>query len=487
MKKMIIKILTVCVLGFSFIANPSFAKSPRWGKTDTKQYNIVILGGGIGALTSGIYLARAGYNPIIIEGSLPGGLITQSHSVENWPGEMKISGNDLADKIRDQAEKNGCIFLAKEVINVDFSKRPFTIKIKDVFFDDQIETIKANSCIIAMGTSSNYLNVTGEKDYWGRGVSNCAVCDGTLYKNKTVAVIGGSDAAITEANYLSKIAKKVFVILRKQNLKAVDMEKLKVLQETRNIEIINNTIVNAVKGDRDNVQALSLKNVKNNKKSDIAVDGIFLAIGSKPNSSIFKNKLKLDRNGYINVAGGGETSIDGVFALGDIVDPIYKQAITAAGDGAKAAIAAQHYLEKFRKSKHERKDFLIPPNSVSSVVHVKSLSQLNSELKEANTPVIIDFYATWCKPCQRIAPLIEYYAKKLDTKVKILKVNVSKTPAIAAKYKISAMPTIVVLDKKQNLLFKKLGPKTIVKLFSSLEKKQDQSVDEINKYLISME
>ena len=175
-------------------------------KKDTQS--VVIIGGGVGALTSAIYLARSGVIPIVIEGRLPGGALSQSPKVQNWPGEFEISGMDLMDKIHSQAIQNGVLFLEEEVTDVDFSKRPFKITAKDVYDPSKAHVLEAESCIIATGSEAKRLHVKGENEYWSKGVYSCAICDGSLYKDKVVAVVGGGDAALAEAEYLSLIAKK---------------------------------------------------------------------------------------------------------------------------------------------------------------------------------------------------------------------------------------------------------------------------------------
>lgn len=462
-----------------------FFISTLFGANDSKTkdnyvHDVVILGGGIGALTSGVYLSRAGYSPLIIEGPLPGGLITQSLMVENWPGEMKIMGAELVDKIKKQAEKNGCLFLSKEIVDVNFLKKPFELYVKDVYRSGNVEKIKAKTCIIAMGSSSNYLNVKGEKKYWGRGVSNCAVCDGSLYKNKDVAVIGGGDAAILEANYLSNLARHVYVIVRKDKLKANDKEKTKALNQQKGVKIIYNTEIAAVNGNDENVSFINLYDKKNKKEYKLDVDGLFLAIGSKPNTSLFKNKLQLDPNGYIKVNKAQQTSVDGIFAIGDIVDPVYKQAITAAGDGAKAAISCQKILQKDEAKKQPK---FILSKQLSQIVEIRSLDQFKEEMQNSSFPVIVDFYATWCGPCKKIEPFLDDRARLFQDKIKILKVNVDINNELTSNYGIAAMPTIIVFDKDKNVLFKKMGTNTISLFLTALDKVKDKNVDEINDFL----
>ncbi|NGX56548.1 MAG: Glucosaminate ammonia-lyase [Candidatus Anoxychlamydiales bacterium] len=486
MKKFILKFLFSIFFTFSAF-NFSYAKLPSSHREVQEVQEVVILGGGIGALTSGIYLSRAGYKPLIIEGEVKGGLITQSHSVENWPGEVKINGVDLSDKIANQALKNGCRFLSKKVINVDFSKKPYKIVLQDLYNKNDTEVIYSNFCIIAMGTSSNYLNVPGEQTYWGKGVSNCATCDGSLYKNKNVAIIGGGDAAITEAMYLSNIAKKAYVIVRKDALKASEKQRIEEIKKRKNVEFLYNTTVSSIEGNRENLTHINIKHASQIK--ELKIDGLFLAIGSTPNSEIFKNKLDLDRRGYIAVSKEFETSKKGIYAIGDIVDPKYKQAITAAGDGAKAAMNTISYLEKYQKPKviltktENKKIENVNITSNATIIEIHSLKQFEKEISSANTPIIVDFYATWCGPCKRISPYLSSFSKSVDKKVKVLKVNVDKNKELASKYNITGMPTVIVFDKSSKMLFKKMGPNDISNLLNSIEKIKDKNTSEINSFL----
>lgn len=514
MKDRYIKIISSVLLFFSTV---SFAgtevlknEAPPKENLQVKEeiHNVVIIGGGVGALTSGVYLARAGFSPLIIEGKTPGGLITQSHLVENWPGEFQISGSQLAEKLKSQASKNGCNIISKEVIDVDFSKKPYVITVKDLIKNDQIEKIYANSCIIAMGTSSNYLNVEGEKEFWGKGVSNCAVCDGALYKNKDVAIIGGGDSAIIEASYLSNIAKSVKLIVRKDSLKASDKAKINSILQKDNVKVLYKTQVVSINGEKDNVKSITVFDDEKKQKYNLDVDGVFLAIGSKPNTQIFQSKLDLDKNGYIKINDNFKTSIKDVYAIGDIVDPVFKQAITAAGDGAKAAIICMKNIEEKTSITNDKKEESIndkvemvnnfnnenvqvnkPTDQIvtSNVIEIKDMLQFQNEMDSKNTPIIIDFYATWCGPCKRLSPILENQAKLLQGKVKILKVNVENLQDLALKYQIKGMPTIVVFDKENNVLFKKMGVDDISSLLFSLEKSKDKPLNEIEEYLKKLE
>ena len=401
-----------------------------------KTQSIVIIGGGVGALTSAIYLARSGVIPIVIEGRLPGGALSQSPKVQNWPGEFEISGMELMDKIRSQAIQNGAIFLQEEVVDIDLSKRPFKITSRDIYDSSKAHVIEAESCIIATGSEPKRLHVKGEQEYWSKGVYSCAICDGSLYKDKIVAVIGGGDAALIEAEYLSLIAKKVYVVVRKGVLRANEKQRVETVRALPNVEFLFESEIQEIKGSEYGVCEVVLS--KKGKTSSLAVDGVFLAIGSRPNSQLFAGQLQLDPNGYIKVTNDSETSTPGVYAVGDIADPYFKQAISAAGEGAKAALKAHNYL--FQK-----------------------------ELQNAKTTVLVDFYATWCGPCRQLSPKLEEFARDLQGKAKILKVNIEACGDLASLYQIRSMPTLVVLDSQGKQVGRKTGTKDIIDYMKTLK------------------
>lgn len=302
----------------------------------------LIIGSGPAGYTAAIYLSRAGISSVLYSGIQPGGQLTQTTTIENYPGfPQGVEGFDLMENMRQQAVNVGAEVRNGIITDIDLSKRPFVATV------DGTSTISADAVIIATGASAKYLGLADEQKYAGMGVSACATCDGFFYRKKVVAVVGGGDTACEEAFYLSNLAKKVYMIVRKPYLRASAAMQQRV-NEKENIEILYNTNTVGLFGEQfvEGAHLVQFKGTDKEQMLDIDIDGFFLAIGHKPNTDFLNGQVALDEQGYIALGGiTTETSVKGVFAAGDVADPHYRQAIVAAGSGCRAALDAKSYLD----------------------------------------------------------------------------------------------------------------------------------------------
>ncbi len=305
---------------------------------DNNVEKVIIIGSGPAGLTAAIYLSRANLNPLMIEGWGAGGQLMLTTEVENYPGFPEgVMGPDLMVNFRKQAEKFGTRFITEDVTKVDFSKRPFIVEIEDKVY-------KALSVVVSTGATAKLLGLESEKKLMGHGVSTCATCDGAFFKGKIICVVGGGDSAIEEAVFLTRFADKVYVIHRRDKLRASKIMQDKAFKNTK-IEFIWDSTICDVLGDKK-VTGVLLENLKTGDKKQLDLDGVFIAIGHNPNIDIFKGQMELDHQGYIHTQGkGSKTNIEGIFACGDVQDHVYRQAITAAGSGCMAALDTERYLE----------------------------------------------------------------------------------------------------------------------------------------------
>tara|TARA_B110000881_G_scaffold76460_1_gene66555 strand:- start:767 stop:1762 length:996 start_codon:yes stop_codon:yes gene_type:complete len=321
---------------------PIYIKKLMNNKT-TKHTKVLILGSGPAGYTAAIYAARAMLKPILVHGSQPGGQLTTTTDVENYPGYSKvIQGPWLMEEMKGQAEAVGTEMIQDNISKVDLSKKPFEAK------GDSGQIYTADSFIISTGAQARWLNLKSEQEFRGFGVSACATCDGFFFKEKEVAVVGGGNAAVEEAMFLTKFASKVYLIHRRNELRAEKMLQEK-LKANKKIEIIWDSAVDKVVGTAEPkvVNALKIKNLKTNNIIDLKIDGLFIAIGHDPATALFKNQLDMDKEGYlITKPDSTETNIPGVFAAGDVKDKIFRQAVTAAGMGCMSALEAEKFISK---------------------------------------------------------------------------------------------------------------------------------------------
>lgn len=304
---------------------------------EEKVEKLVIIGSGPAGLTAAIYSARGSLNPLVVSGRQAGGQLMLTTDVDDFPGfEEGIQGPDLMIKMRAQAARFGTRFIDEDVTSVDFHNKPFTIK-------TETKEIKTSTIIVATGASAMWLGIESEQRLIGKGVSACAVCDGLFFKDKQVIVVGGGDTAMREAQHLSKVCKKVIIVHRRDELRAQSALQELVKAKT-NVEFKFNTIIDEFIGDQK-LSAVKLKDTKTGEVSEMPIDGVFVAVGHKPNTGFLKGQLELDESGYIVMQNETHTSVDGVFWAGDVADKKYKQAVTAAAAGCKAALDVEHYLE----------------------------------------------------------------------------------------------------------------------------------------------
>ena len=303
--------------------------------------NVLIIGSGCAGLTAAIYAGRANLNPLVLDGHEPGGQLSLTTHVENFPGFPEgILGPELIENMRKQAERFGAVFKAGTVTEVDLTKRPFrVIAGKDVY--------ETRTIIVAAGASARLLGLKGERELIGRGLSTCATCDGYFFRGKPIAVVGGGDSAMEEANFLSRYASHVYLIHRRKEFRAskIMVDRAKANEK---IEFVTPFVVDEIVAPEGLVKGIRVRETHNGNTREIGLDGVFVAIGHNPNSIVFRGKLEMDENGYLIARDGSLTSVPGVFIAGDVQDHRYRQAVTAAGSGCMAAMDAEKFLEEHK-------------------------------------------------------------------------------------------------------------------------------------------
>lgn len=303
---------------------------------------LVILGSGPAGLTAGIYAGRSDLTPLIIEGKEPGGQLMGTTTVENWPGDLETTGPKLIERMREQAEACGSEFEPGIATDIDMSQHPFTVT------TNKDKTFTADAVIIATGSKPRRLECPGEEEYWGKGVTTCAVCDGAFYKDKPVVIVGGGDSAMEDAEFMLTFTDKITIVQIEDELTASPATKENVV-DNEHIDIIYNSTVTEIHGDGDGVTGVTIKNTNTDETQKLETNAVFIDIGFLPNTEMVKDNIELTEYGHIVVHDQSRTSQDGIFVAGDVADPKYQQAVTASGMGCKAALDAERYIKRLKK------------------------------------------------------------------------------------------------------------------------------------------
>src|SRR5699024_6404221 len=426
-----------------------------------KIHNVIIVGSGPAGYTAAIYAARAELEPIVFEGMDFGGLLMQTTEVENFPGFAKgIQGPELMDEMRNQAERFGADLRMEDVEKMDLSG-----EIKKVSVDG--EEYQARAVILATGAAPRYLNIPGEQEMIGRGVSACATCDGFFFKDRKIAIVGGGDSAMEEADFLTKLGETVTLIHRRDEFRASKIIQERARQNPK-IEFLMNSKVTDVHGENA-VTSLTIEDTLTGESQEMEFDALVVAIGHDPRVGVFEGQVELKEDGYVKVAEPSTaTSLPGVFAAGDLVNSHYQQAITAAGSGCRAALDAEHYLAALPANEGENStpqhtaglpsfsgihgilgqgkppvDHPSPRTTqprkgrarMSNIITVTQQT-FKSTVVESDLPVLVDFWAQWCQPCLRMNPTLEELAEEMDGRAVVAKVNVDEERALAAMFQV---------------------------------------------------
>lgn len=429
--------------------------------------NVVIIGSGPAGYTAAIYTGRANLRPFVFEGlsagGVRGGQLMTTTEVENFPGFPEgITGPDLMDRMRAQSERWGAVLETEDVTEVDFSVRPFVIKSAE-------RTVKAHSVIIATGATAKRLGIPSEEKFWSNGISACAICDGAspIFKGQELAVVGGGDTATEEAVYLTKYAKHVHLLVRGEMRASKTMQD-RVLRNPNVTVHIHTGIVDAVGNNKNQMTALRLKDTRSGEERDLPVRGLFYGIGHKPNSGMVKGQIELDEAGYVVVQHGIQTSVRGVFAAGDLHDTEWRQAITAAGSGCQAAIAAERYLSEeglgktvVAEEKEEAKPApqtatattSAPTETVFDIVTTRHSGQfaLRKLYHESDRLIMVCYTSPTCGPCRTLKPILNKIVDEYDRKIHFVDIDIEQDPEIAEAAGVNGTPTVQVFKNKERL------------------------------------
>lgn len=405
---------------------------------------LAVIGSGPAGLSAALYGARGKTYTVVFEGKKPGGQLTGTSYVENWPGIKKMLGNDIINGLREQAQSFGAKTIHDTIVKADFSRWPFELTTEDGI------KVHALTVIIATGANPRKLGVQGEEEFWGRGVTTCAICDAPFYQDSDVVVVGGGDSAVEEALQLAPYAKNITILVRGTAMRASAAMQDK-LKEYKNISVRYETSIKAIKGDAKHVNAIDV--ATKDQTMTMPIDGVFLAIGHKPNTQIFKDIITLNDHGYIVLKPQHDheqmTSVAGVFAAGDVADYHYRQAGVAAGDGIRAALDALEFLREHNFTESLAVEYasqFFDPRSQERLPleHISTQKEFNQRVLQSPVPVILDFYTQYCPTCLQMLPIVEQIAAQFKNRATFYKVDALAFKELAAELVIPTVPMLIV-------------------------------------------
>lgn len=439
-------------------APPSTSAGPKGGVE-----NLVIIGSGPAGYTAAIYAARANLKPVVFEGyqagGVPGGQLMTTTEVENFPGFPDgIAGPDLMDRMRKQAERWGAELRTEDVEFVDVQNRPFIVKSSDY-------EVKCHTLIIATGATAKRLGLPREHEFWSRGISACAICDGAspLFKGQELAVVGGGDTAAEEAIYLTKYACHVHLLVRRDQMRASRAMQDRVLDNSNVTVHYNTQVVDIASNDKGQMNGIIVRDTKSNEERTITVKGLFYGIGHQPNSQLLAGQVELDEAGYVVVRNGGaETSVHGVYAAGDLMDPEWRQAVTAAGSGCMAALAAERYLAmnnllvEFHQPKVEVTKKQLTSEDINmgfdiTLAKHKGQYALRKLYHESPRLLIVLYTSPTCGPCRTLKPMLSKVMDEYEQDLHLVEIDIEEDPEIAEAAGIMGTPCVQFFKQKEML------------------------------------
>ncbi|MEL7244704.1 MAG: thioredoxin-disulfide reductase [Cyanobacteria bacterium J06573_2] len=428
--------------------------------------NLVIIGSGPAGYTAAIYAGRANLKPVVFEGfevgGLPGGQLMTTTEVENFPGfPAGITGPQLMDKMKAQAERWGAELYTEDVVSVDLSQRPFTVRSAEREF-------KTNSIVIATGATAKRLGLPSEQTFWSRGISACAICDGAtpIFHGAELAVIGAGDSAAEESIYLTKYGDTVNLLVRSDKMRASKAMQDRVLNNPK-IKVHWNTEAVDIFGDENHMQGIKVRNNQTGEESSLAAKGLFYAIGHTPNTSLFKGQLELDDVGYVVTKSNSvETSVEGVYAVGDVQDHEFRQAITAAGSGCMGAMLAERWLSAqglLQEFSQKPENNELKPQSeekttadteedfdINATRHIGSYA-LRKIFHDGNRPLMVKYVSPGCGPCHTLKPILNKVVDEFDGKIHFVEIDIDKDREIAEQANVTGTPTVQIFKNKELL------------------------------------